>query len=208
MEEAIKFIQEFICKEYAAYQACYLEREEEVFEEVQEAVDRMYAGSLRTRVQRGIEPEEEWFMEGEKILRTIKERILFQIKEYEHPEYGSLWGCYVSDPQGWIATRDGIDSPPYWSDSFSCILYIANRTNRVTGEKNLRIIAEYNITGKKYLYGSLMLEPLGNPVAIIQFQPPKDEESKEEYEKDSKLAAQLSRSLPRCSVIRGMQCCK
>ncbi len=187
MREAIEFIQEFIRKEYAAYQACYLEREEEVFEEAQEAVDRMYAGSLRTRVQRGIEPGEEWFAQGERQLRTIKERLLFQIKEYEHPEHGSLWGCYVSDPQGWIVTsKDGIEAPPYWPDSMDCILYISHRMSRVTGEKKLRIIAEYNCTSKKYLYGSLNLEPLGNLVAILQFQLPKDEESKEEYEEDNK----------------------
>ncbi len=195
MKEAIEFIQDFIRKEYAAYQACYLERERKVFKEAQRAVGLMYAGDLRTQVQRGIEPEEEWFTEGEKKIQEIKERLLFQIREYEHQEYGSLWGCYVSDPHGWTSIRDGIESPPYWSDSYSCILYVAYITSPVTSEKNLYIIAEYNFTSKKYIYGSLLLEPLGNTVAILQFQPPKDEESRVEYEKDSRLAVQLSASV-------------
>lgn len=191
MKEAIEFIQDFIRKEYAAYRTSYLEREEEAFEEAQSAVDRLYAGELRTAVQRGIHPDEEWFAEGEKQLSTVKERLLFQVKEYAHPEYGPLWGFYVSYPKGWIAKKDGVESPPYWPDSIDCIFYAARLTNRLTWEKRFRIIAEYSCTSERYRYGSRALEPIGSPVAILQFQPPKDAEGQKAYAADAELAQQL-----------------
>lgn len=191
MNEAIAFIQEFIGKEYEAFQACYRERDEEVFEEAQTAVDRMYASGLRTIVQRGMEPEEEWFTNGEESLGTIKERVLFQVKEYEHPEFGSLYGCYLSHPIGWVVTKNG-EKTTKWDDSFSCIQYVAKIPNRTTGAMKFRIIAEYTCTSKKYLYGSKVLEPFGPLKAITQFQPPEDQEDRIQYEEDSKLAAQLA----------------
>lgn len=168
MEEAIAFIRNFITKEYEALQVCYLERDEEVFEEKRNVVDRMYGSGLMTIVNRAPEPEEDWFTEGETSLKAVKERILFQIKAYDHPEYGNLYACYVSDPIGWQVIKDGIRTPQ-WSDSCDFIFYLAKVQSRLTGEMSLRIIANYNCDSNRYVYGSKPVEPFGTLLETKQF---------------------------------------
>ena len=55
----------------------------------------------------------------------IQPRILFQVKQYEHPTLGNLYRCYVSTTQ-----RDD-------NNYLSC-LYIANT------EQGVKIVAQYN----------------------------------------------------------------
>ncbi len=191
MQEVVRFMQSFIHNEYAAFRACYLERDEELFEEAQAAVDRLYAGGLRTMVQRNIQPDKEWFAKGEKQYSKVRQRPIFQIKEYENPEYGAVWGAYVGSPLGWTFQKDGIESPPCWSGSWDHILYVAQVPSRVSGQRNLKIIAEYSCASKRYVYGSRMLEPLGEPVELIQFHAPHGEAELRQYEADAELAKRI-----------------
>ncbi|MDJ1471056.1 hypothetical protein [Xanthocytophaga flava] len=169
MEEAIAFINEFIANEYAAWQAYYLEQDDELFEEVRDKVDRMYGADLMTEVNyRSI--YESWFTEGEAKLAQVKPRILFQIKEYEHTDYGSLFRCYVS-------------SYSNWSDSYSASFYIAKRENFRTKEKEWRIVSKYNNdVGNWQWRGGIRVEPLGKLLSVRQFQPPADPVDLADYE--------------------------
>jgi hypothetical protein len=182
MDEIIKFMNEFIKREYEAFVSSYTEKDEDIFEEKREAVDNMYYGKLGTIVNRDPYPDELWFDQAESNMKTLRKRTLFQIKQYEHSEYGHIYGCYVSYPIGWIIKRpDGSESLE-GLDSYHEILYVAYRTSKATGETKLRLISQYLWGSKKYTYGSMEIEPLGEFKNIVQFQPPKDSNDLEEYE--------------------------
>lgn len=186
MDEIIKFINEFIEKEYEAFVSSYTEKDEDVFEEKREEVDKMYYAKLRAIVNRDPYPDEEWFEQAESNLKTVRKRTLFQIKQYAHSKYGFIYGCYVSYPIGWIIKRpDGSENLEGF-DSYHEILYVAHQTSKATGEMKLRIISQYQWKSKKYAYGSLDIEPLGQFTAITQFQPPKDSSDLAEYEENRK----------------------
>ncbi|KAB8139997.1 hypothetical protein F8S13_25965 [Chloroflexia bacterium SDU3-3] len=170
MEEVIAFIKDFIEQEYLAFRASALERDEEAYEAQRDIVDSMYGAGLTTEVNRDPEPSEDWFADADRYLGDINPRTLFQIKAYDHPEYGTLYRCYVS-------------SYSKWSPSYSSSLYVARR------KSGLRIIARYNIAEnrKDWNYrGGQRIEPLGDLIEVRQFQPPSDPVDRAEYEESAK----------------------
>jgi hypothetical protein len=84
MDEIIRFMNEFIKKEYEAFVSSYTEKDEDIFEEKREEVDNIYYGKLRTIVNRDPYPDELWFDQAESNMKTLRKRTLFQIKQYEH----------------------------------------------------------------------------------------------------------------------------
>ncbi|HEX3078482.1 MAG TPA: hypothetical protein VHQ24_16615 [Lachnospiraceae bacterium] len=168
MDEIILFINDFIEKEYEAFIACYSEKDEEIFEDKQNQVDLMYSSGLRTIVQRGCDPQEEWFIEGEKQLQVVRKRILFQIKKYQHSEFDILYECSLSDPLGYFVTKDGVETPN-WFDDISSILYVANVKNLRTGEWKMKIVADYHCAANRFAYGSKKVEPLGIMIECLDF---------------------------------------
>ena len=193
MDEAIAFMQSFIEQEYLAFKASYEERDEDVYEDQRELVDRMYGAGLSTIVNRDIQPDETWFAEASRHLAVLKRRTLFQVKKYDHPAYSSVFACYVSSPIGWLRQKDGVETAE-WSDSYDWVLYIAKVMNRRTGQPNYKIITQQN-TGSGRFLGS-PLEPLGALQAVKQFQPPFDPQDLAEYEATGKAAAELTNGAP------------
>lgn len=189
MDEAIAFIQNFIEQEYLAFKASYEERDEDIYEDQRELVDLMYGGGLRTNVNRDLNTSEEWFAEAPRHLAALKRRTLFQVKQYAHPNYGSVYACYVSSPIGWLRQKDGVETAE-WSDSYDWVLYVAKIVNRRTGQPNFKIITQQN-TGSGRSLGN-PLEPLGALQAVKQFQPPADPQDLAEYEATSKAADELA----------------
>jgi hypothetical protein len=103
---------------------------------------------------------------------TVKPRDLFKITEYENPEYGKLWACYVSVANPIIDTVKTIDN-----------CFIAAKVN---GE--LKMISQFFYDGMDdfmWKHGGgieLNLYELGKVVAVERLLTPlKDEWSLEEY---------------------------
>lgn len=160
MKEIITFMNKFIEKENEAFIASYTEKDEEIFEEKQNQVDKMYAAGLRTIVQRGSDPDEEWFQEGKRQMLVLKKRILFQIKKYEHKEFKTLYECSLSSPIGYFLRKDGVETPK-WDDDISNIFYVTNIKSRVTGDSSMKIVADYHCEAERFAYGSKEIKPLG-----------------------------------------------
>jgi hypothetical protein len=169
MKEIITFMNEFIEKEYEAFIASYTEKDEEIFEVKQNQVDKMYAAGLRTIVQRGYDPDEEWFQEGKRQMLVLKKRILFQIKKYEHNEFETLYECSLSSPIGYFLKKDGIETAK-WDDDISNIYYVTNIKSRVTGDFAMKIIADYHCGAERFAYGSKEIKPLGKLLETYQLE--------------------------------------
>jgi len=165
MEDAINFIKQFIDEEYEALVAQWTEHDNSVFKTKRRELNRFYGPDITPEINRPRSVDKRWFEKAKKYLDMIQPRILFQVKQYEHPTLGNLYRCYVSTTQRSNSTY------------FAC-LYVAHT------EQGLKIVAQYNtdFEGGWDWSGGVKLETLGKLIEVRKFQAPTEPENLKEYE--------------------------
>jgi hypothetical protein len=180
MEEVIRFIQNFIIREYEVMIQIRTESNTHLvainLKILNQFFQGLYSGlhlsSLRTLEERNT------------VLAQLQPRMLFQIKQYTHSTLGTIYRIYLSSP-----FRGGCN---YFTN-----VYIANT------QKGLKIIARYNLCndcngmgnrtgvvcnechGLGWNWrGGQQLYPLGEPIAVWKFAPPIDLQHLQEYESE------------------------
>src|SRR4051812_27694409 len=98
MQEILNFINTFISIEMSALEAKYIERDNQIYEHKKKGMERSLDPTVESGLGRALIPDDEWFEEGEKMVRsgTIIPRRIFQIKTYKHPLLGTLYRVYTS----------------------------------------------------------------------------------------------------------------
>jgi hypothetical protein len=98
IDKAVDFIQEYLEAEYQAFIIAHVERDDDIAEEhLDELYERFYEAGMRAAVQRPYEPDDSFFWLKDEVSEKIQRRVLFQVKQYEHPKHGKLFAAYVSD---------------------------------------------------------------------------------------------------------------
>ena len=182
MDEAARFAADFIAREFAAYQAKYLQRDETQARATIARFLELVEDEVESDMVRPIAPVDAWFETGQAMLAggLLTPRTLFQIKAYRHPELGRLYRLYVSAPS---RPRSGGSS--YFTNFFAA-----------DTDSGLKVIARYDIdllpdqpgerlqiNGLDWIFaGGTSLETLGSLLEVRQFEPPSRSEHLTEYE--------------------------
>lgn len=177
IEAATGFIKAFIKEEYEALVSQYTERNSEIFQGKLEKLKKFYAPGILPDVNRSPFTSERWFEEGKKTVESVlAPRVLFQVKEYEHPTLGKIYRCYVSNT---TTARNN-------QHSYFANFYLTDRKD------GLKIVAKYhidreitNLDGGLEGWnnrGGIELETLGKLNEVRKFQEPSDPKHLAEYQ--------------------------
>jgi hypothetical protein len=184
LDAAVEFIRDFITAENAALHAQYTEHNQAAFDKKLDRLKEFYADDVAPDVNDPGERDAAFFKESAESLDSVKPRLLFQVKRYEHPKLGDVYRAYVSNN-----TRSGKKS-----------LYFANLYVAGKG-KERKIIANYvlcrncaglgKVDGKKcpeckgdgWLWaGGTHMPKLDKPVEVHKLHAPDKPEHLAEYE--------------------------
>ncbi len=177
IEVAVEFIKAFIEKEYQALVSQYTERDEAIFQAKVAELEAYYEPDIPSMLNRPNPPDEEWFELGKQsVEQSLTPRILFQIKEYEHPSLGKLYRCYVG--QNFRARNNN-------QAHYILNLYVAQK------DGGLKIVSKYHIDRNKTTLDTgldswsyrdgIELETLGNLLEVRKFREPTPPEQLAEY---------------------------
>jgi hypothetical protein len=126
MDEVIGFIKQFIQAEYEAEVARFSEPDYDVFSEKAERVDACYVPDLYGTVSRPMSLPAAVFEKMKRQAAEVTPRVLFEIRQYQHPKLGALYRCYLSD------RRRRPEGTSYFDNKFVA-----------STEEGLKIIASY-----------------------------------------------------------------
>ena len=186
MNEAVAFMGRFIEFECLTAKLIYTEESDEVVEAKLDELAEFYALGARPDVYRMPKNDREYFIKGREFAKSVSPRVLFQIKQYDHPVYGEIYRCYVSH-----YLRPGNTAV------YNANLYVLHSNN------NLRIISKYTICtacqGTDRVDGEVCpeceldgwnhsngveFEELGMQKGVLKIRPPDDPVQRTEYERD------------------------
>lgn len=178
MEEVLAFLEAFVKEEYETIIALHTEPNDDIFEAKCSRLNNLLVKDLDSELYRSSAKNLE---SVEKVLRTYQPRILFQVKQYNHPIFHELYQAYMSST--WRGSNH------YFTSFF--IGKVAN---------SLKVLAQYNIcnecngTGWQDDYhceecngfgwnwrGGFKLKELGKLVDVCKFQPPDNPTQITEY---------------------------
>lgn len=98
MEEVISFLKKYVQQEYDTFVTVHTEKDDETAEDaIDKLYDEFYGPGMRARVQRPMNPSKNFFWGKKEINKKLQKRLLFQVKQYEHPKRGDLFAGYLSD---------------------------------------------------------------------------------------------------------------
>lgn len=98
MEEAISFLKKYVQQEYETFGIVHTEKDDEVAEAaIDKLYDEFYGPGMRARVQRPMSPSKNFFWKKKEIGEKLQKRLVFQVKQYEHPKRGDLFAGYLSE---------------------------------------------------------------------------------------------------------------
>ncbi|HYH02627.1 MAG TPA: hypothetical protein VEC37_05965 [Bacillota bacterium] len=177
MEELIYFLEKYIEDEHKMFIAGLSEKNVSLFKKEYENFKTKYyqygIGNFNITTPR--QPYGEYFERGKQIIANAIPRIIFQVKKYNHPEWGVMYRCYLS------GTSPSINMEKNYEENFFIV--------KKDGDYNIISIYTTPIEIKK-LHPDLRewdhrqgieIKELGTLVEVKKFQPPEDPVQLEEY---------------------------
>jgi hypothetical protein len=177
MEEFINFLEEYIKNEHQMYISGLSERNVDLFQKKYAEFESKYYenGIVNYNITTPRPSDEEYFQNGKEIIEKAIPRIVFQIKKYDHQEWGILYRCYLS------RTSPSKRLEKSYLENF----FIIKKVN------DYKIISVYTIPiGLRRLRPDLRdwrysqgkeISDLGKLLEVKKFQPPEDPIQLEEY---------------------------
>lgn len=182
INEASAFARDLIDREFEAYQAKYLQRDEVLARATIARFLELVEGEVETDMVRPIAPGEAWFAAGQAMLANgmLAPRILFQIKAYRHPNLGRLYRLYMSAPTRPRSGNAGYYTNFYASDTGSGLKVIARYDLDLLPDQPGERIRMDRLSW--IFAGGVSLETLGSLLEVKKFQAPGQKEHLAEYE--------------------------
>jgi hypothetical protein len=176
INEVEQFMREFIKNEYEFWVAFYNERE---YANLKPYIDKMVKYCKPRGLASGFgrlpsDPPESWFKSQSKNLEYISERLLFQIKEYDHPEFNKIYKCYLSSTSSHNSYSDIYYISKIKDELKIISIYIHNYESYLTKEE----IDEWRYAGGKEIFLT------ASPINVMKFTPPKNKDHLIEYESE------------------------
>lgn len=92
------FLDRYICDEHQLFISGLSERNVSLFKQNYEAFESKYYeyGIVNYQISTPKQPYDKYFERGKRMIEASIPRIIFQVKKYEHPQWGMLYRCYLS----------------------------------------------------------------------------------------------------------------
>ncbi len=183
MEEIIEFTESFIDAEYQALVARYTNRDDAVLLEKKIILEEYLSSDVKINLQRGSNTPDSWFEVGQRNLDNGKliPRKLFQIKEYFHPTWGTMYRIYTSNPNWSAPGRLSYRANFFVSlvdDSLKIISYYTPLLPFMGGGRN-----SFKENGLVWEWESgIMIDELGKLVDVRKFLAPEQADALADYE--------------------------